>query len=442
MNQSEKNIIDNRQHKKKIYHITEYGMFVTGKNKDKNGCTFLPKEIFDRLENFILSAENKSNDISEIFDISVKKGVGKVIAVKNYIGVLMLSDGPLIEILPKIYTKSSYDEKQLKKIVIDMIRTLKDTPYKSMSAANVDIAKNSIFEIFIRMFIDEVFFIVKRGLKNSYETVSSNERFVKGKIVFSEHIKHNYAHKEMTYVAYDEFNSNRPENKLIKSTLLLLYRLTHSAKNKTDIKTLLNAFCEVSPTVKFSGDFKKLAPDRNMKDYENALAWCKVFLKGNSFTSFAGCENAFALFYPMETLFESYVAVQLNRILRSLDFTFSTQDCRHCLFEYPTKKFMLKPDIVIERNSDNTVFICDTKWKLLDKRKDNYGILPADMYQMYVYQKKYKAENVTLIYPMTDDIPNNDIQYRFEDGFVVRIRFVDLLDIKTDLGKIAADFIN
>ena len=33
---------------------------------------------------------------------------------------------------------------------------------------------------------------------------------------FSQQIKHNYAHKERSYVEYDTFSSNRPENRLLK----------------------------------------------------------------------------------------------------------------------------------------------------------------------------------------------------------------------------------
>ena len=34
---------------------------------------------------------------------------------------------------------------------------------------------------------------------------------------------------------------------------------------------------------------------------------------GKSFTSFSGSEVAFALLFPMETLFESYIAAQLKK---------------------------------------------------------------------------------------------------------------------------------
>lgn len=421
-----------------IYQITEYGSFITGKKVD--GYVTLPKSTFEQLENFILSNRNKETDALELMGVSAKKGLGKVITAKNYIGVLMMEDGTLIEILPKIYSKSDYTAGQVKQLVVEMLKTLKDSPYKSLQTTNVDIEKMDIFEVFIRMFIDEVFFIVKRGLKSNYEEVSSNENFFKGKIIFTEQIKRNYAHKERSYVTFDEFNTNRPENKLIKSTLLYLYKQTVSVKNKTDIKTLLNAFNEVLPSTDYAKDFGKIVPDRNMKDYATALMWCSIFLKGKSFTSFAGSEVALALLFPMETLFESYVAVQLQKALGMEDFAASAQDKTYHLFTLPSKKFLMKPDIVIKRKKDDCIFVCDTKWKLLSDEKNNYGISQADMYQMYAYQKKYNAQNITLLYPLTPAVTKNNIEYDSGDGVIVRVKFVDLFDVKNSLADIAKEF--
>lgn len=421
-----------------IYKITEYGSFITGKQIE--GYITLPAITFEQLENFILSNKSRETEALELMGLSAKKGLGKVITAKNYIGVLTMNDGTSIEILPKIYSRTSYSERQVKKLVIEMLKTLKDSPYKTLQTTKLDIEKLDIFEIFIRMFIDEVFFIVKRGLKSSYKTIASNENFFKGKLLFAEQIKYNYAHKERSYVAFDEFNINRPENRLIKTTLLNLYKQTASIRNKTDLKTLLNAFDNVSPSIDYSGDFAKFVLDRNMKDYATALLWCKVFLMGKSFTSFSGSEVAFALLFPMETLFESYIAVQLQKVLGTMNFQVSVQDRTYYLFTLPNKKFLMKPDIVVKRKSDKAIFVCDTKWKLLTDEKSNYGISQTDMYQMYAYQKKYNAKSITLLYPLTEQITNTNIEYNSDDGVVVRIRFIDLFDVKNSLIAIAQEF--
>ena len=422
---------------KEPYRITEYGSFITGKEID--GYTTLPASTFSALENFILQNNDGDNEALEIMGLSSRKGIGKIITATNYVGVIAMTDGTSIEILPKVYSSDTYTYEKAKKLLIDMLKTLKDTTYKSFQTTNVSAEKMNIFEIFIRMYIDEIFFIVKRGLKCNYETVQSNENVYKGKMLFSKQIKHNFIHKEKSYVEYDVFNVNRAENKLIKATLQYLYKTSSSIKNKNDIKTLLHSFTEVEASLNYQSDFSKVVSDRNMKDYTFAMLWSKVFLSGKSFTSFSGSEIAVALLFPMETLFESYIAVQLKRLLNNSDYTVSAQDKTHHLFENPTK-FLMKPDIVIK--NDSNVFVMDTKWKLLSEAKANYGISQADMYQMYAYQKKYNAQNVTLLYPMTDKVDDKKvIEYSSLDGAVVRAKFVDLFNVKESLSAILNDII-
>ena len=201
---------------------------------------------------------------------------------------------------------------------------------------------------------------------------------------FSQQIKHNHSHKERNFVEYDAFTVNRPENRLLKATLLYLYKHSTSSKNRNDIKILLNSFGEIEASVDYKADFSKYIPDRNMKDYSTALLWSKVFLMGKSFTSFAGSEVAVALLFPMETLFESYIATLLKKELGIKGYLVSAQDRKYHLFDEPDKKFLMKPDIVITNKANKSIFVMDTKWKVLSDSKHNYGIIYcAVVYNLY-----------------------------------------------------------
>lgn len=426
---------------KPVYQIKEYGSFIS--EKEIAGYKTLPEPIFRQLEDFILTNRSKNIDALELMGVSAKKGVGKIITAKNYVGIIILNDGTTIEILPKIHSAIIDDDlgTRTKQVLVNMLKTLRETPFKSLQTSYVNIEKMNIFEIFIRMFVDEVFFIVKRGLKCNYEAVEENTRFYKGKMLFSEQVKLNHSHKERNYVEYDAFTANRPENKLLKATLLYLYKWTASSRNRSNIKILLSIFSNVEASTDYKGDFAKYIPDRNMKDYSIALMWCRVFLVGKSFTSFTGSEVALALLFPMETLFESYIAAILRRQLAGSDFSVFVQDKTYHLFDAPEKKFLMKPDIVVKRKSDGVTFVLDTKWKVLDVNKANYGIAQVDMYQMFAYQKKYNAEYVTLLYPEIENMPlDNNIEFRSDDGVTVRVQFIDLFDVTNSISKITQRF--
>ncbi len=417
-----------------VYTITEYGSFVA--DRDIPGFVSLPAKTFEQLKDFVLSNAVKETDALDLMKLSIRKGIGEIITAQNYAGMIVMKDGTVIEILPKIYSHEAENVDKTKKLLIDMLRTLKKAPFKNLQTASVDIAKLDVFDIFIRMFINEVFWVVKRGLKNDYQSIQENEQFFKGRLLVNQNIRHNIAHKEKSFVEYDDYNANRPENRLIKRTLTWLLTRTHSSKNKSDLKLLISRFDQVESSANIEDDFQKCIADRNMKDYEMALVWCRVFLQGKSFTAYVGSQVAVALLFPMETLFESYIASKLVKAMAGTEYNVSVQDSIYHLFDFP-RRFSMRPDIVVRNKKDGSCFVLDTKWKVLSEKQFNYGISQSDMYQMFAYQKKYDAENVRLIYPMTNRLsPEKPITYRSKDGVQVHVEFVDLYDIKESIDEL------
>ena len=419
--------------KKEIITVSEYSAFCAkkGNGAQLDGYVQLEPSVFEGLEKFVLENNKDGEDGAlELMGISARKGIGKIITAKNYVGVVVMNDGTAIEILPKIYSSDGEaSAEEAKMILLKMLRALRGSPYKSFQTAGLDVCKMDVFEIFVRMFIDETTGIVKRGIKSSYEVFEENSSCFKGKVKFSEQVKYNYAHRERIYIAHDEFTVDRPENRLLKSTLAYLYEKTKSAKNKKDIKTLIEAFADAALSKNYDADFSLCIPDRNTANYTTALQWARVFLKGKSFTSFSGSNVSLALLFPMEQLFESYIAMLVKRELAPKGYTVLSQDRKYHLFDTPERKFLIKPDIVVIK--DGETFVMDTKWKVLSENKPNYGISQADMYQMYVYQKKYAAENVTLIYPKAERV-TAEIEFRSNESdngnVTVRAIFADLLN--------------
>ena len=431
-----------------VIKIREYSAFRVGeRDGDYDGrYTTLTKKTFNSLEQFILNCKNDKNEAVEVMNISARRGIGKIISAKNYVGVITMANGTTIEILPKIYSAEYTDEeKQSKEILIKMLRTLYNMPSITLQSTSIDTSQMPLLEIFIRMFIDEVLNIIRSGLKSSYETLEENATFFKGKLKFAEHIRRNFIHRERNYISYDAFTVNRTENRILKTTLQFLYLHTSSSKNKTDIKNILPIFEEVEFSVDYKNDFAKITPDRNTKGYSTALEWAKVFLSGKSFTSFSGSETALALLFPMDKLFECYIASLVKKEMAASNYKVSTQHTGYYLFDEPKKTFRIRPDIVVisKKNPDNR-FVFDTKWKILDKSSNNYGISQGDMYQMYVYQKKYVANSVTLLYPLSHSISHDEkIKYITEGGnVVVTVKFIDLLNAKEEVNKILCDVLN
>ncbi|WP_286167259.1 McrC family protein [Clostridium sp. J1101437_171009_A5] len=384
----------------KQYTIREY-MGFTRNGPPRAGLISLPEHAFDQLEQFILSnrEEGSGTQPLELMSLSAKPGVGKVITAKNYVGVITTRDGTEIEILPKLTIEGDDSDQAVRKVFLTMLRTVQEAPFKTFRTAHLNTSRMRLLDLFVRMFLDEAHRLIQRGLKSDYTARQDNEPCVRGKIVFSEHIRKNLLHRERIFVEYDVFSVDCPENRLVKSTAVYLQRHATDLQNRKDLRIVLSVMDQVPVSKHVEQDFLRCGQSRSMADYRRLLELCRVFLQGKSFTAFSGGEAALALLFPMERVFESYVAAVLRRHLDFRQYRVHVQAKGKYLFELPRKQFALRPDLVIEDLDSGERTILDTKWKLLSPQWRNYGISQADMYQMYAYQKEYAAKQVVLLYP-------------------------------------------
>ena len=383
--------------------------------KDNTKDNFIKKDIFDSLEKFVLENEKTA----QYLKITTKNGFGKVLQAQNYVGVIQTKDGTTIEILPKI--KNATTEKS-KDILIKMLKTLKNSPFKNLSVANLKSSKIPLFEIFISMFLEELTVLVRNGIKSDYISKEENLKFLKGKLKISEQIKYNTIHKERFFVQYEEFISNRVENRLIKTTLKFLYNKSKLNKNQQRIREFLFVFDEIEISHNIKTDFSKIKLNRQMKDYEQVLLWCKTFLFENSFSPYKGNDLAFALLFDMNLLFESFVYSYLKKSSNFQDIK-SQDRTHHLAYENDIGRFRLKPDIVINGGK----IIADTKWKILSEDKAYNGVLQDDMYQLYAYGTKYdNCEKIYLIYPFDELIIKNSYNYFKNKELKLDILFFDV----------------
>ena len=383
--------------------------------KDNTKDNFIKKDIFDSLEKFVLENEKTA----QYLKITTKNGFGKVLQAQNYVGVIQTKDGTTIEILPKI--KNITTEKS-KEILISMLKILKNSPFKNSSVANLKSSKIPLFEIFISMFLEELAILVRNGIKSDYISKEENLKFLKGKLKISEQIKYNTIHKERFFVQYEEFISNRVENRLIKTTLQFLYNKSKLNKNQQRIREFLFVFDEIEISHNIKTDFSKIKLNRQMKDYEQVLLWCKTFLFENSFSPYKGNDIAFALLFDMNLLFESFVYSYLKKSSNFQDIK-SQDRTHHLAYENGIGRFRLKPDIVINGGK----IIADTKWKILSEDKAYNGVLQDDMYQLYAYGTKYdNCEKIYLIYPFDELIIKNSYNYFKNKELKLDILFFDV----------------
>ncbi|WP_243348435.1 McrC family protein [Parabacteroides sp. FAFU027] len=397
--------------KKASYNICEYGII---RSKEDYGDVenyllqeiYLPANHFDSLYKYISNNQDDSKDSEKPFTLSAK-GRKRQIRVKNYVGVIETKEGLHLEILPKIHlNKSKNEEADTKKIFLRMLRHLKNSPFVNISKAHLETSKDfPILEVFINSYIEEVENKMQHGIKHDYILQEDNISVLKGKLKITENIKRNHSNITHFYCEFSEYSPNISLNRIIKSTLLKLLRLSNNYRNIYSINKILSHLEDVDSSTDIKYDFSKInLSSRLLMNYKTIVEWSEIFLTNKSFTNFKGDNLNMAILFPMEKIFEDYLAYLFKKY--SEGYKIKTQDKSYFLVEEHRrdKRFGLRPDIVV----DSGVYqkkIIDTKWKLLDEfaERKNYNISQADMYQLYAYGKKYTTESqeprLVLLYP-------------------------------------------
>lgn len=402
--------------------VFEFGYLAVG-YEDKS-CRDIPQAAFDYLESLCLQQPDETGDdeFKPVPFLRLCSRAGfKAIQVKNHAGVIHTPDGTQVEVLPKLGKAVDGDSAQIARgALLNMLCHLRGFRHIETTDAQIAARRLPLFEVFIRQFLASVNHVMKRGLRSDYVQREDNLLYLKGKLLASQQLKHNLVQQHRFYSQYDEYLVDRPVNRLLHSALAKVMGYAQTQANQRLCRELLFAFNEVPLSRDVKADFGSMRLDRGMSYYESALAWARLILEGMSPLSMQGKANAMSLLFPMELVFEDYVADMLRRQMAD-GYSLKAQGQSKTLVEHGKQSwFRLKPDLMI-MHGRNRVSVMDTKWKLLDASKNNgtdkYGLSQADFYQMFAYAKKYLPEggDLFLIYPRTDQF-NEAIELPFEFG--------------------------
>ena len=336
-------------------------------------------------------------------------------------GVLSTSRGTPIEILPKIdlvHGTSVTDDERTREIFLQMLRTWRGLRHAELPPSAIrSLRRFPMLEVFAHLFLQNLAHLARHGLARRYVRVEDNLPYLRGRLLFQQHVRENLTDRARFYVAHDEFKPNRPANRLLRSSLDRLKRTVRNEENRRLLRELTDAFDDVPPTRDPEGDWRRHAVDRTMQHYRPVMAWVRLFLFGQGLATFHGKHENQSLLFPMEEIYEDFVT-HCFRCWQG-EYRVRAQGPQKSLTRCP-RAFKMKPDItLLRRGSAN--FILDAKWKRLKSASDDprkRGIVQADMYQLYAYGKRYGCRTVALVYPRTDDF-DEPLRFAFDDDLAL-----------------------
>ncbi len=431
------------------YTIKESEFFtIKGSSERAGGCPVL-RHDFELLESFVLENPLSALPGQPTYLLEPSgEGDERILTAKGFAGAVVLKNGTQFEMLPALSIISKEGKRLSEKhMFLEMMKANPALPLKDYNINTMAAEKLNIFETFCRSFVDDCFLIINDGLKQCYTPFENNENFLKGKVVYNKHATKNFAHKDKFYVQYDVFTVNRAENRLIKSTLSYLRKVTSSGRTRSKIDIILANFDGVDYSMNYAQDLAACVHDRSMRLYTGALRWAQIFLMKKSVLSIAvGRSVNYSVMLPTEQLFDCYIASMLNRIIDRSNFSIDIQHKIYPVLNKRVPNIAQKPGMFLTRKFDNNRVIIDAKWQALDADKPNYGIKDIDLYNAYSMQETYNAETVYYLYPLTEKIRGKEPEIVFRDDrdnkILGRVCFIDMSNIEESLTDVLMQIYN
>lgn len=384
---------------------------------------YIPEKAFEYLCE--LSASFSKHG-AKVFELAGRRKL----KLDQYVGVIETPCGTRIEVLPKHIELNGVDDQEIiqqeRKLLQKMLSVSLHLPFRETGPANLNRFRQPLHEWIISQFLSSFERLVQRGLRFDYNRIQEEQKFLRGQLQHVKYMRQPLTKKHIFPIEHDVYEINRPENRLIRTALEVVCKKTKDASNWKLAQELRLMTNEIPRSQKIQQDFRQWQSGRLLALYAEIQPWTKLILGEYMPVSTKGEWRGMSLLFPMEKLFEYYVAYHLRRNLP--DCTVSIQHAtEHICEQQKSKIFKLKPDIFIERSKAKSI-VMDTKWKLIDQtdRGGRYGLKDSDIQQMFAYSHYYldHESEVILVYPYRADKftqPLNDFEFRKTKGARLRV---------------------
>lgn len=335
----------------------------------------------------------------------------------HYVGILKYKNLQ-IDILPKLLgdkKSQNFDEykREIIKNLIFMLSLTNNLNIRISESAKLCNCENPFLEVLIGEFARTLFDCLKRYTPKNYIRQEDNLSFPKGKINFSENIKHNFANLAKFYCEYEEFSENNCLNQLFLYVSVCLYKLSKNIETKRILSFIIKFYSDIK-FVKFDKfKVRKIKLDRNQTLFEKSFKLAKLFIENMSIDMSGNKIENISLLWDMNKLFEEFIYELLKRI--NSDNEIVSQQKRSLLRNSKNSSEYGNTfvDVYIKNNTNNEITIIDSKYKTNTGENDDF--INSDIYQISTYCLIHNSQNAILFYPAEIDMELNEEYFHFSD---------------------------
>lgn len=347
----------------------------------------------------------------------------------KHVGIIETPCGTRIEILPKHHETGDVLQESRALLQL-MIATAFDLPKREVGPADLQLFNAPLTEWIMGRFLAALEHLIKTGVRFDYTRVEEEQRYLRGQLNTVRQMRQPPGRQHFFHIRHDVFDPDGAENRLLKLALEQVSKATRDSANWKLASELRSLMSQVSSSNNINEDFKKWRNERLMSHYRQIKPLCELILSQQMPMSVAGNWRGLSLLFPMDKLFEKFVAAWLRRSIPSSIRLRSPAASKYLTVHDGERMFRLEPDLLLENTTQK--WVLDTKWKRLDAtdKSNKYGLSQGDFYQLYAYGKKYLAgqtkSELVLIYPATNSFNKSLPIFELDEGMGLWVLPFDL----------------
>lgn len=345
--------------------------------------------------------------------------IHKGVKFNQYVGVIQVGDTS-IEVLPKT-DRSTTDKSTWRNVLIQMLRITSGIEATATSKSDLKLHSNSIFDLYIELFIKECEKLTHQGLVKKYRKVKENQTALKGRLHIPGQIRENLIHKERFHVEYSKYDQNHLINQVLKKTLSVLTQIPIRHDLRSRVKRQLLYFEDIHDRVVNEQLFQHIHLNRKTERYSEAIEIARLIVLNYHPDISRGSNHVLALLFDMNQLWERFITKMMNRHL-SYRYLVKAQGNK-VFWRSPRSRKRLKPDILLmpKREKDSKIVV-DTKWKTPSKfhPSDN------DLRQIFAYNRLFESQTGILLYPGPEKQTTGSFESEF--GGTCTMQSINVLD--------------
>ncbi|WP_027443691.1 McrC family protein [Erythrobacter cryptus] len=324
---------------------------------------------------------------------------------------MVAARGCSLEILPKVDPDAGAEESDdtVRARLVRMLDVALGLDLDLGAEAAIARQHDTLLEILINAFATRLLAEIRRGLPRAYRRREEDLSALRGRLDITRQFTRNAVRPDRLACRFDELEADTPLMRIMAAAVVLLARhvRAHETRRKLDELRFVLADIPLLPVNRLPWSAVRI--DRTNRRWDALFRLARLLLQRDWQATHhdARKPEGLTLLFPMNDLFEKYVAALLRRALAGNGIEVIDQGGhRACLGTFTGQHlksghvFRTKPDLILRQNGWTRAII-DTKWKHLsdDPLDRKHGVSQADVYQLMAYARLYQVPELMLLYP-------------------------------------------